>query len=80
MTQILRVTLVYEYEVHPEHYPNGDDPMEMAKTDIEVDPTIILDAEWHIESASFQSENQRLAGLSNDEYYRENHPDLAEPQ
>lgn len=45
------VTLMYEYEIKPEDYPDQD-PMEMAVLDIENDPAFILDTEWTITAAS----------------------------
>jgi hypothetical protein len=52
----LRVTLVYEYDVNPVYYPNGNDPIDMAKCDIEGDPSVVLDAEWTIQQAEFTSD------------------------
>ena len=48
----LRVTLVYEYKVNPDHYPDPD-PLAMATLDIETEPAVILDTEWKIEGAVF---------------------------
>jgi hypothetical protein len=52
-TKRLRVTLVYEYDVCPEDYPHGNDPLAMAHVDIETDPAVILDADWTIRVATF---------------------------
>lgn len=51
----LRVTLVYEYDVDPDDYPNGNDPYEMAVLDFEQD-LAIKDSDWEIERAVFRAE------------------------
>lgn len=50
----LRVTIVYEYDVDPKHYPNGNDPLAMAMLDLEADIGVILDGEWEVDRAVFR--------------------------
>lgn len=59
-TKRLRVTLVYEYDVEPEHYSNGADPLAMAQEDLDGDAAaLLMDADSEIERAVFVSGESR---------------------
>lgn len=38
----IRVTLTYDYDVMPEHYPGCENATQMAELDIDFDPTVVL--------------------------------------
>ena len=48
----IKVTVTYEYEVNPEHYPEfAQTPSEMATLDIETDAASMLQGEDYIVTA-----------------------------
>jgi len=47
----IRVTLTYDYDVNPEHYPGCENATQMAELDIDSDPAVILSGDNYNVSA-----------------------------
>lgn len=62
MSQRIAVTVTYEYDVNPEHYPTDvQTPTKMAELDIDTDPAAMLQGEDYCVSAEWVGMEERPA-------------------